>query len=363
MPVNVPSKELIFTGKYNELEADGFLDDYLKMIRISDILALAFGDYIEITSGNYRSMMLSEFFSRLHNAYTDKDKCPKRIRIDDAMLIANQSFQALNHIVSSPSYEIIKKEEMAAPYQMRKMETKTMQWLSKRPGRTVNEKIYPKNKLPVMKSFVSYDTKENRETLYLYRQLRRSIDERWNKSKCAGCDKDCPFAVIKTMRKVMELKNRIKAGNLAFAVPQQQFIQNNKLMCDKYYKIIWDAAAEINRFENRLEDVWKNLEQRRAAAASWLFISEYFLYRENAAIIVDDLVQLVDENGKLKLISADRYKGQEVKIFSVFYPENPVDDNLISYDDKEGLTLLNNNSLIPVENIKSIIFEDDEADI
>lgn len=308
-----------------------------KMTLLSDLFSIAFGDLTEITTGKYRPILLSDFFRRLNNALTDLGKCTSRFFMEDSIRIVQQVYPALKHIASDPGYELVRKDEKVPLHKLTNTDAKTMRWLSGRPGRTFEEKIYPENHVLTTRHYRSYDTKENREALWLYRALRKEIDSQWQKSPCAECSEECPFAGIRIIRGLIELEAKFSSAPFTGVKAEKQFVRNNRLMSDKYYRVISDASSDIKKSESRVEKILANIEERWINVDFWIFFSLYYSKKDDL-LIYDDLVEIQENEGELALISLDAKQGQKITSFQVIDKDNPLQKITYSCDSDKGIT-------------------------
>jgi predicted XRE-type DNA-binding protein len=173
-----------------------------------------------------------------------------------------------------------------------------MQWMSKRPGRSALEKIAPENKVLTSVTHFTTDTKENQESIYLYDILYDIIRERLKENNCLSCEhaEECGIPT-RDIRDLMALHNKIRNGDMAEVKAMKQTMQNNKLMCDKYYKMVWDAVQHLSRIEEKLNQDWICLRDRYYQLAFWTVLS--IILHDTDSAILDFYGVLSDRGGKL----------------------------------------------------------------
>lgn len=271
------------------------------MVRLSDILSLTMCDDIERTTGKYLSMLYTEFLKKLYKVVSKRRKCTNDFIFDDFVSIATYSVSALKHIVDRPSTHIVKVAEKVRTSQLHQTGAKTMQWMSKRPGRNIMEKIAPENKVLTNVTHFSADTKENRESLYLYSILYDIVRARINSADCLKCvyAEECGIPT-KDLRDLMSLHTRIRNGELADVRAEKQSIQNNKLMCDKYYKMVWDGVGRISCIEENLNADWNHLKERYLQIGYWIVLAT--ILNNTDSVIKDEEGTLSDNEGKLSYV-------------------------------------------------------------
>lgn len=302
-----------------------------KMDRINDLFSLAFGDLTEITTGEYRPLLLSDLLLRLYRASYKTGQCPGRFYIDDAAVIAQQAYPAVRHIVESPGYERVRTDEKVSLRNFTRTDAKTMKWLSGRAGKTFAEKIYPENRVLTSRQKISYDTPENRAALWLYREIIKAEKERWYGSACENCKKECPFYGVRTMRGMIRLAAKIKNGYFSGVTPERQTVQNNRLMCDKYYRVIWDCSTRMLSRSRHMNAANEEIQKAWETAAVWYFISQ-LIYKEKGLLLCDDLVRIKIESGLLEVTSLDNNPGEKIKVIQVFYDYAPINSLFYNFE-------------------------------
>ena len=268
------------------------------MVRLSDLLNLTMSDDVIRTTGKYGEMLFTDFLEKLYYTVQSANDCKNQLHMDDFIRIARFSAPAIKHIVSNPSTHILKKNERVHVSKMKQTTSTTMRWMAKKPGRSISEKIAPQNKVLAKVTYFSADTKENREMLYLYGILYDVIQERFSDTKCSTCSRaDECGEDIKELYDLLSLRSRIRHGELSDVPAIKQAYQNNKLMCDKYYKMVWDAVGQMSAIEEKLQSDWKNLGNRYLQVAFWIILAT--ILHEYDTVIYDYKGALHDENGCL----------------------------------------------------------------
>lgn len=310
-----PKKEFLLHNLTEELsyEQQVWWD---AMVRLSDIISLTMQNSIERTSGKYLPMLFTEFLEKLYSVVTIRRRCGKDFIFDDFVSIATFSVSALKHIVSSPSTQIEKRAEKVLVSQLRRTSSKTMQWMAKRPGRSVLEKIAPENKVMTSVTHFTADTKENRESLYLYDILHDIVRERVQDTDCLSCEYSASCGVpTKDIRDLLSLHTKIRHGDLSDVPAEKQTMQNNKLMCDKNYKMVWDAVKRLSQIEDSLSRQWDMLQQRYIQIGYWIILS--FILHNTDSVIIDCYGTLNDDQGLLRFVDSE---GKTVKNKTAIYP-------------------------------------------
>ena len=166
------------------------------------------------------------------------------------------------------------------------------------------------------KTVFSTDTKENREFMYLYKIIHEAIIDRVQGTNCQYCTQnhDCGyFDWVRKMQRILSMNSKIITSDLATVKPIKQSYQNNKLMCDKNYKIVWDAVKMLSDLEDKIsEDYNSNMSSRLAVIVYWVILAK-ILSMPNAKI-ADSIGTVHDEKGELWFGDSKRRELKDIVI-------------------------------------------------
>lgn len=311
------------------------------MLRINHFVNCAISDKRERASGNCIPIRFTEFLKRLRTAYIEtvdkQERCKNVLVYDDFIRVADYSFEAVKEIVSNPSTHLEKITVKEQANKATNFGTKTAKWLAQRPGNTISEKISPQNKVLTSKTIFSVDTKENRELLYLYHVLREALTNRLDGIACTNCNetRDCKFYEwVRKAQRLQAMNTKIKASDLGMVKPAKQSQQNNKLMCDKNYKIVWDAVKMLSHIEDTIEEHLRaDLEDNLIKLLYWLMLAELL---DTPNIKIADTIGIVEnERG---LVFRPLNQEFESKMFNTMVIET---DELGAFRNQYSLVLEN----------------------
>ena len=240
---------------------------------------------------------------------------------DEFVGIAKFVLPALKCIVRQPSRRLMKVEVKLPASRAPGFTSKTMRWMSTRPGRTVAEKISPENKVMTTRTVFSVDTKENREVMYLYKHLRTIIASRLSKTKCDKCtDRVCGREWVGEMKKLLVTYSQLKTDELGTVKPEKQAFQNNKLMCDLNYKTIWDGVKKLVDIEENIKAEFDHVYERLAQVYYWALVGQAL--GDRRARIFNDYGRLSDKNGMLSFVRSEDSTGKANADAVMFFDEN-----------------------------------------
>ena len=278
------------------------------MNHCNNFINLTFQDLLDRISREYNYKSLVDILNMVNTVLDEENEaCENRIEFDDFVRNASLVSQSLKKIINTPSRKLIKVDKNVPANKITCFNSKTMNWLSRRPGITIEEKIAPKNTIPTKVTYFTPDTVENRHTMYLfdilYDYLYEKVYPNGNDPKCENCpytEKKC-YVLYDKLKTILFLKQKVRTTDLKEVQKQKQLRQNNKLLSDKEYKQIWDAVRDIDFYEQNCKNVWDNLKER------YQFISFLFVSAKIASLsgikVFDCYSQLVDKEGKIALIN------------------------------------------------------------
>ena len=283
---------------------------YRIMQGVNHVVNVAMDGHRELSTGKCLKMQYSDFLSLITDAFektladgrrciaeeTDDKKADLAL-YEDFIRIAEFANKAIKNIINNPSREIKKIEVKLPAARAAGFTNRTMRWLATRPGRSVAEKISPENKVLTTKTVFSVDTKENRELMYLYRNLYEIILSHLKSTKCYKCNNyevRCSRKWIGDMQKMLMAYSRIKKDELGEIKSEKQTVQNNKLMCDLNYKIIWDAVCLLTHVEENIQDQFNNVPQRLSRLLYWVLLGGCL--KDKRTKIYDYVGKFYDEN-------------------------------------------------------------------
>lgn len=253
----------------------------------------------DFAKGHCVTLQYSRFIEQLYSAYSQtkqKRDCGQTALFDGLLLIAEYAYTAVKNIVNNPSRVIAKVEVKMPVSRAADFGNKTMRWLACRPGRDIAEKISPTNKVLTTKTVFSVDTKENRELMFLVKRLNEIISSKFSVTACATCNKqfDCR-EWAGHMKRLAAMYSHLKTDELGAVACEKQAVQNNKLMCDLNYKIVWDAVKMLSEVERVAESKINRFYLRFAQLTYWLIVGR--IMRDRRAVLCDCIGKVEEDNG------------------------------------------------------------------
>lgn len=175
--------------------------------------------------------------------------------------------RSLLYLLENPRNEIIRSHERMNIYQAREIDSAGIMDISRRPGRTVREKIAVKPTILAVKREQGTDTLENRLLKKYLVRLVNVLDER---QKCfdelENEDSTLPrlYSIIRRWLKTDEADRIGKWQNLP---------PNNILLHDKNYKKIWRGWQFLLDMDEMVLDDWNDIERFLSIYIFWKTLS------------------------------------------------------------------------------------------
>ena len=307
MAVDFPKIEHIINADRNKLTESQQRYYCLAAFR-QDIVNSAIARFVKLDKNPSEEIFLSEFLDALYGGIYKylTGECVNGFLLDNLVFVARAADAALCSITANPDTRLIKIDECVPHDRVTETSIKTMQWISRRPGQTIKEKISPQNKVLTVRRKFSVDTKENESTMYLYDVVYKILAARIDTCNCENCSSEAcqTKSLYERMRRLYAMRTRIKQSELGAIPKVRHSVRNNKLMCDPNYKTVWDCNTELSRIENSLRKEWNALYD---LTVKDLFYCILAVIKHTYDIrICDELGRIeVNENGEFDFVFSD----------------------------------------------------------
>ncbi|UTC42739.1 DUF2357 domain-containing protein [Treponema sp. OMZ 857] len=181
--------------------------------------------------------------------------------------IFSYSKRGLFHIFEAPRKEILRFHEQMPVYQAREIDSMGIIDISRRPGRTVREKIAAKPSVIAVKRQQSVDTLENRLLKKLIIRATYILEERLNIFTAEPLqieNEDSELSILYS-----KLCKWLKSDEAQEIGMWQNLPPNNILLCDKYYKKVWATWRYILELTDIIENDMNNIDKYVAVYIFW----------------------------------------------------------------------------------------------
>ena len=217
---------------------------------------------------------LDELFTRL-NKYkrpTTQNNIVIRDYLYNLFLFVDDAIQ---EIILKTRNKILRDHTLLPYYAVKETDSKSLQWLSKKPGRTVREKLANLTHIMAVKRVFSTDTLENRLFKEFIWRLCYLLDLRYNYYLQNGIklsDKSEDF-----FSRIQHWKNTEEYEGIK---PWRNSSPNNVLLEDKQYRKIWLAWNELTYLDEKIRSDIKNINKNICTYLFWSICSELKGYEE-----------------------------------------------------------------------------------
>ena len=168
--------------------------------------------------------------------------------------IIEKSKNTIYYIIRNMTTKIITEDVIVNIYDIKKINNKGIAWISRKPGRNLRQKISMERKMLCPKKRMSFDTSENRLFLEFLRRLNyyltirlENIPDKYNDSA------------------LLEFKNIIcdfLSSNITKEIGVWNNLPpNNRLLSDKYYRVIWNSWNDLIEINNSLKELLEDYER------------------------------------------------------------------------------------------------------
>lgn len=179
---------------------------------------------------------------------------------------------SLNLLLSTLNTKIVREHEIMPLVNAREFDRTCMQWVSRKSGRNLKEKLALDNKILAVKRKQNYDTIENRLLKVLLKELQYLFDEKQNICKLSDFENS-----------EQELSELIEAWLTSDEAHQiggwQNFPPNNTLLQHKHYRKIWNVWQFLQKVDEFLDNDKENYEKNTFLILHLRLISELNQYQ------------------------------------------------------------------------------------
>lgn len=175
--------------------------------------------------------------------------------------------RSLLYLLGSPRNEIIRSHERMNIYQAREIDSAGIMEISRRPGRTVKEKVAVKPTILAVKREQGADTLENRLLKKYLVRLVNVLDER---QKCFD-DLENEDSTLSRLYSV--IRRWLKSEEADCIGKWQNLPPNNILLHDKNYRKIWRGWQFLLDLDEMILNDWKDIDRLLSVYIFWNTLS------------------------------------------------------------------------------------------
>lgn len=154
--------------------------------------------------------------------------------------LVDHCVDAIGNILLSPRQTVIRVHEMTPVYLAQRLDSRSVQWLSRKPGNNMREKLAANPNILASTRKMSLDTLENRLLKSLLKRLENLLLYRSE----AGLQ-----LTEKQEGLLISIKQALRLEEFLAIKPWQNMPPNNVLLQDKQYRKVWRAWQLLQRLE------------------------------------------------------------------------------------------------------------------
>lgn len=176
-------------------------------------------------------------------------------KVDALSRILDDTFNAFVHISNNMREDIVRENVMMPVHKVREVNSHGLNWLSRRPGSTIKEKISGTNSMMAVKRRMSIDTGENRLFVAFLKELSDLLlvkIDNFPKRELRQEEEDYYDQIFSFLR------NR----DLCEVRRWENMPPNNTLLSDQNYKKIWAGWNELKEIDELISKDNTNLGHR-----------------------------------------------------------------------------------------------------
>lgn len=223
---------------------------------------------IDAKTGEPLNDDLTHFLDKLADSENAKKAGETEKNVCDWLFkILSYAEKSVFYIFDSPKKEILRFHEQLPVYKAKEIDSTGIIDISRRPGRSVREKLAYKPSVIAVKRKQSIDTLENRLFKKFVKKSIVILEERldyYGEEKLKFENEESKLSVLYS-----KLCRWLKSDEAEEIGEWQNLPPNNILLCDKYYKKIWAAWRGLTTLEDLIQDDFKNLDQLIAVSIFW----------------------------------------------------------------------------------------------
>ena len=238
-------------------------------IKIKAYLILMVRDWLTATStfdpvsGHVIQTSIDDFSEAIVKSVWDGSS--EREIKDRIYRIVSHTKEAVLAIIEHTRDKILREHAMLPIHAAREVDSSSIQWLSRQPGRTVREKLSGKPYMKAVRRRTSVDTSENRLLRAFLFRLEQILIERQNIFSTEN-EETCEELLV-------YLQRWLRAEEVAEIGVWGNLPPNNTLLQDKHYRKIWDGWLCLQAIDEQITEDSKRVHKDTLTVIYWNTIS------------------------------------------------------------------------------------------
>lgn len=194
-----------------------------------------------------------------------QDESPEGEIKDRIYRIVSHTKEAVLAIMEHARDKILREHAMLPIHAAREVDSNSVQWLSRQPGRTLREKLSGKPYMKAVRRRSSVDTAENRLLRAFLFRLEQILIERQNVLS-AETEETCEELLV-SLQRWLRTKDAAEIGNWGNLPP------NNTLLQDKRYRKVWDGWLWLQSIDEQITGDGKRVHRDILSVIYWNTLS------------------------------------------------------------------------------------------
>ena len=179
--------------------------------------------------------------------------------------IVSHTKEAVLAIMENPRDKILRDHAMLPIHAVREVDSISVQWLSRQPGRTIREKLSGRPYMKAVRRRTSVDNSENRLLKAFLFRLEQILIERQN-ALSAATEGTCEELLV-SLQRWLRSEGASEIGSWRNLPP------NNTLLQDKRYRKIWDGWLWLQGIDEQIIGDSKRVHQDTLSVIYWNTLS------------------------------------------------------------------------------------------
>lgn len=205
-----------------------------------------------------------------------KNESPENEIKDRIYRIVSHTKESILAIMEHTRDKILREHAMLPIHAAREVDSNSVQWLSRKPGRNLREKLSGKPYIKAVRRRTSVDTTENRLLKAFLLRLEKILIER--QSFLLTSAEDICDELLVFIQRWLRTENAVEIGVWENLPP------NNTLLQDKNYRKIWDGWLWLQSID---EQITKDSKR---------------MYKDMLSVIYWSTLSLLNDNGRFRII-------------------------------------------------------------
>jgi hypothetical protein len=205
---------------------------------------------------------LGAFLNNIRKSVSaDHDGVPK----DRLSRIVDHSGDSIKSIIANPRDAVHRAHAIMPIYAAREVDSTSVQWLSRKPGRTLRDKLSGKPYIKAVNRRMCVDTSENRLLKAFITRLEQFLLAR--NDAFAEDPQGYTFELLQLITRWFQDSETQAIGSWSNLPP------NNTLLQDKNYRKVWDAWLWLQALDENIYDDHTRLRRDVLTAIFWTILS------------------------------------------------------------------------------------------